>query len=186
MIATDDIYIRNSITMACDAANTILCPGCKIPSVSEGDCHPYFGASPGCWSEFGLLLAREYADPEYMRVHRQTVDAYAAQHPGVSEPRTIQSVNVHLVGLHLVLDRKLSSNFARKVIGIIADDMKGDLRWLDPPSDLGELTVRYVLASDSADQHCARVLQWAESVWQAWAPHHRDIVMLSEHALKMA
>lgn len=43
----------------------------------EGATHEYFGASPSCWKVFGDILAKEFANPEYMKVHRLTVDTYA-------------------------------------------------------------------------------------------------------------
>jgi hypothetical protein len=41
---------------------------------------------------YGEMLAREYGDPAYFRVHQLTVDTYAVQHPGPRERRAIQSV----------------------------------------------------------------------------------------------
>ena len=81
------------------------CPGCGLVlPARDGPAHPYIGASPACWALFGELLAREYADPRYRRVHRTTVDAYATQHPGVPERRSVQSVALHLAGLLLVFE----------------------------------------------------------------------------------
>ena len=60
------------------------CPGCGaryLPQVAD-EMHPYIGASPACWSAFGELLAREFGDVTFGRIHRQSVDVYAVQHPG--------------------------------------------------------------------------------------------------------
>ncbi len=58
------------------------CPGCGGSfDVSDGPTHRYLGASPGCWAVYGEVLAKEYSDAAYYRVHRLTVDAYSAQHP---------------------------------------------------------------------------------------------------------
>ena len=85
------------------------CVGCGalVPEI-EGPTHRYLGASPGCWAVYGEVLEKEYGDYlRYAPVHRLTVDAYAAQHPGVPSPQSIQSVAVHLIRLHLVLERGL-------------------------------------------------------------------------------
>jgi hypothetical protein len=52
-----------------------ICPGCGI-SLPRGDGpgHPYIGATPSCWQRYGELLAREFGDPGYFRVHHTTVD----------------------------------------------------------------------------------------------------------------
>ena len=73
------------------------CAGCgALVPVTDGPTHPYIGASPGCWAIYGEVLAREYGEYAYPPVHRLTVDAYAAQHPGVPSRRSIQSVAIHL------------------------------------------------------------------------------------------
>jgi hypothetical protein len=126
-------------------------------------------------------LAREYASPALMNVHRLTVDAYAAQHPGRPQPRSIQSVWVHLAGLYLTLDRGLSHDFARRVIASLTS-LLDPLPWLGPPSDLGAVTVKHVHEAVQSDAHCAAIHQWAESVWAAWRPHHRSVSLVADAA----
>lgn len=96
------------------------CPDCGIvlPAV-QGSTHEYLGASPSCWALYGEVLAREYGDPGLMQIHRLTVDAYAAQHPGRPGRRSTQSVWVHLAGLYLTVEKGLGSDFARRVIGML-------------------------------------------------------------------
>ena len=80
----------------------VRCPGCGalVPDV-PGLPHPYIGASAGCWEIFGQILAKEYGDYGYpITTHQLTVDAYAVQHPGQPERRSIQSVNSHLISLY--------------------------------------------------------------------------------------
>ena len=77
------------------------CPGCGaryLPQVLD-ETHPYLGASPACWATFGEVLAREFGDIKFGRVHRQSVDVYAVQHPGTDDRRQRQSVALHLIGL---------------------------------------------------------------------------------------
>jgi hypothetical protein len=158
-----------------------ICPDCKIAlPKNDGGSHAYLGASSSCWALYGELLAREYNDPAYMTVHRMTVDAYCAQHPGKPERRTIQSINVHLVGLFLTVERDASGDFARNVIGTLIEKYSDHFRWLDAPLSLGDMNVQDVLAAKDADLHQTLAKQWAESVWQAWSPLHGHIRTLAE------
>lgn len=160
------------------------CPDCGVvlPAGTAAP-HPYLGASPSCWSLYGEVLAREFGDPAYMRVHRMTVDAYCAQHPGAPERRTIQSINVHLSGLYLTVEKRLSGDFARKVIGaLIAQDQEG-FRWLAPPVDPGEVRVTDIISAEDAHAHCKAVEAWAASVWSAWSAHHAHVARSTERAL---
>ncbi|MBV8688173.1 MAG: hypothetical protein JOZ90_03245 [Alphaproteobacteria bacterium] len=161
------------------------CPGCglKLPP-TEGATHAYVLSSPGCWALYSEVLAREYSDPAYMAVHRLTVDAYAVQHPGVPERRSIQSVNVHLVGLHLVLDRGADGAFARHVIGAMTQKLTDRLTWLDPPADHAALTVRDVIEARDAADHGKRVRDWAAAVWASWRPHHSRVSALADEAIR--
>jgi hypothetical protein len=161
-----------------------ICPDCKaaLPTV-DADRHPYLGGSAACWALYGRLLAKEYGDPAYMRAHRMTVDAYAAQHPGLPEPRTIQSIHVHLVGLYLTLERRLDADFARKVIARVTLQ-KDRLHWLTPPGSLGGVTVADVMAAATADDHQAAVTRWACAVWEAWRSHHDEVIALAKRTLE--
>ena len=90
-----------------------ICGGCgsALPAIS-GPTHEYMSSSPACWGAFNTVLAREYADPELMKVHRLTVDAWAAQHPGDGSRRAIQSVGLHLARLMIQLETGLSGERA--------------------------------------------------------------------------
>ena len=147
----------------------------------EGEGHPYLGASPACWALYGEVLAREYGDPAFMAAHRLTVDAYAAQHPGRPERRTIQSINLHLVALHLSLERRLEPGFIARAIGVLTRE-EATLQWLEPPSFLGEMTVADVAAASTPEEHGRLVAAWACSVWRAWAPHQGRVIALAERA----
>lgn len=158
------------------ASPTLLpCPGCgvQLHDVSAGT-HAYIGASSGCWSKFGELLAKEFSDGRYGKVHRLTVDAYAAQHPGIPSPQSVRSVAIHLMALCLVLDRRApvaAADRAMKVLG----RRDQDLWWLDPPRTLGTTTVLDVIEAVGADDHADKVHRWAAEVWNAWAVHHDTV-----------
>ena len=122
------------------------------------------------------MLEREYADYErFAPVHRLTVDAYAAQHPGTPSPQSIGSVGVHLVRLHLQLERGLPPARANDAMLGISSRLKKDFVWLEPPTSLGDVTVIYVLEAEDPDDHMRRVRAWATSVWGAWKPHHETV-----------
>lgn len=57
---------------------------------------------------------------------------------GVESRRSIQSVNVHLVGLYLVLERGVPGDFARRIIGVVAQKLSHQHRWLAPPLSSGD------------------------------------------------
>ena len=132
------------------------------------------GASSACWARYGQLLAREYGPLGMPAVHRLTVDAYAVQHPGVPERRTIQSVAVHLIALHLVLDRGEPPQRVTDQLGWLLARLP-ELRWLTPPEPNGTCTVVDVLTADR-DGHANAVTAWASDIWRAWTPHHPVVV----------
>jgi hypothetical protein len=120
---------------------------------------------------YGEILEREYADYErYFDVHRLTVDAYAAQHPGEPSRRATQSVAVHLIRLHLMLERGLQSEQANAAMQRVSSH--GRFVWLEPPEAPEWITVLYVRGARDPAEHEARVREWAGSVWEAWREHH--------------
>ncbi len=90
-------------------------------------------------------------------------------------PRTIGSVGVHLVRLHLQLERGLPHDEANDAMLEISSRAREGFVWLDPPASLGGVTVLDVLDAGSAGEHMERVRVWAASVWEAWAPHHETV-----------
>ena len=152
-----------------------MCPGCGLVLPNEqGPVHRYLGSSPACWRLFGEVLSREYSDPQYRVVHRLTVDAYAAQHPGKESPQTIQTVALHLISLCLVLEDGYPLDKATRAIGQAARRKK-EFWWLTPPASLGAITVREVHAANTPEEHGSVVRRWAETVWVAWAAHHDTV-----------
>jgi Family of unknown function (DUF5946) len=152
------------------------CPGCDalVPEV-DGPAHPYLGTSPGCWALYGEVLAKEYGDyTGYASIHRLTVDSYAAQHPGVPSSRSIQSVAVHLIRLHLLLERDLPPERANAAI-LWAVSGSQEFVWLTPPASPGGVTVLDVRRAGNPDEHVERVREWAKSVWEAWSAHHDTV-----------
>jgi hypothetical protein len=155
------------------------CAGCGalVPEV-EGPTHHYIGASPGCWAAYLEVLEREYADFRYGRAHQLTVDAYCVQHPGSPSPQAIQSVAVHLIGLHLQLERGFPTQDlagARQRAATCAKRGEIDFMWLEPPAAPGKITVLYLRDAGSPAEHVQRAREWAESAWEAWSVHHGTV-----------
>lgn len=150
--------------------------GAECPDI-QGPVHDYMLSSPGCWAAYGNILAREYSDVNYFRVHQLTVDAYACQHPGKLQKQSIQSVGIHLSALYLHFEKgvKLSEMTARRQQMSVSNKDLGLFNWLEPPSNLGEITVNDVLEAEDSKQHYEKVTAWALSVWEAWEDHKLQV-----------
>jgi CTP:molybdopterin cytidylyltransferase MocA len=151
---------------------TESCPGCGaryLPQVLD-ETHPYIGASPACWATFGEVLAREFGDIAFGRVHRQTVDVYSVQHPGHDDRRQRQSVALHLVGLCHWLEHDVEVARLNAITQQLASTDR-DWPWLDPPDGYA-MTVADVIGARDGPTHVALVRRWAESTWDAWSAHH--------------
>jgi hypothetical protein len=136
--------------------------------MSRGPTHRYIGASPGCWAAYGRLSEREASDFRCMRHHQLTVDAYCAQHPGEPSPQLIRSVAVHLVGLHLQLERETATEglyAARQRIASLGKEGKLNLAWLEPPASMGGVTVLRALEAEDPNGYGEVARVWAEGVW---------------------
>ncbi len=83
------------------------CVGCGavLPAIPDGPVRRYMTLSPVCWAIFNALNDPE-RPLEFAPFNALIVDAYAVQHPGVpSSPQAINSVAVHLMTLHGILER---------------------------------------------------------------------------------
>ncbi|MGH7149675.1 MAG: DUF5946 family protein [Planctomycetota bacterium] len=154
------------------------CPGCGLEMPrGKGAYGGYFHVSPECGSVFTEVLEAEYGNPAlFGQVHRLTVDTYAVQHAGGPHPD--KSVDVHLVGLHIVLERgvdpALVHPYLQRMVGAVS-------AWphFPPPEIRGPLTVFDVAAADPPGKHTSLVREWAEQVWRAWSPHHEAVARLA-------
>lgn len=111
------------MTTAHSAATLEPCAGCgALFPPHDGPTHPYIGASAACWAVYVALNAgcepeetllatsRVGSTPEAGAPRKDLgdllpllVDAYAVQHPGDASAPAVQSVAVHLLALHGVL-----------------------------------------------------------------------------------
>lgn len=151
-------------------AEISVCPGCgsRLPAI-EGPIHAYMTSSPACWAAFGEVMAREYQNPDLMPVHRLSVDAWAAQHPGDGSRQAIQSVGLHLARLMVQLDDGLSGEAANAaMLGFAA--RKAELPELEAPPF--SMTVADVVGAVPPDDHATAVRRWGRAVWDDWRAEH--------------
>jgi len=164
-----------------------ICQGCgtSLPANhNDTTIHPYMLSSPACWKYYGEVLACEYTEPSYAIVHRLTVDAYAAQHPGNNtDRRAIQSVNVHLASLYLIFEKNISHAAATDAIRKLILHHKGAFIPLSIPATLGDLTIKSIAQAKNAEEHQMLVKEWAYSTWQAWRIHQQHFEQLT-HVVK--
>jgi hypothetical protein len=166
--------VKTDVTGHSVTREVTACPGCGLV-LPEADAptHAYIGSSAACWALFGRLLEREFGDATLFRAHHLTVDAYAAQHPGVVERRAIQSVAVHLMALCLHVEEGVDPSKSPGLRKRMADGH--EFRWLDPPRLDGVMTVADVLRARAGVEHCEYAEAWARSVWQAWSCYHHVV-----------
>lgn len=140
----------------------------------------YFNTSPECWLVFTELVGVEFNHAVlFGQAHQLTVDTYAVQHAGGPHPD--KSIDIHLCGLHLVLERGRAPTRVPRLLQQLAAAQE---TWphFQPPTDMGKLTVFDVAIADSPEAHIERVREWAASVWQAWSAHHAAVAnLVSQH-----
>ena len=138
-----------------------VCDGCGLAS-SEG--------TAGCQAIFDALLARDFSDATYFRMHRMLVDTYSLQHPD-RYCASAKSLAAHLTGLGALLERGGS-----RAVGVEALR-----RWLDGntsvekprlPSFRGALTIADVHRAPDPQAYGEAVERWARSTWDAYAALH--------------
>ena len=160
------------------------CPGCGARYLQQvlDEAHAYIGASAACWATFGEVLAREFGDVTFGRVHRHTVDVYAVQHPGTDDRRQRQSVALHLIGLCHWLEHDLESGRLNAITQRLASDDRS-WPWLTPPASY-PMTVVDLIGARSGAEHVRLVRRWAEATWDAWAAHHDAVRAWAADALR--
>jgi hypothetical protein len=132
-------------------------------------------SSPGCWKLYGEILALEYSLENYdPLIHRVTVDTYAIQHPGEPERRSINSVNLHLLRLYLVLHNLVEGSEANEIMKMMSENtkLKENFVWLEPPSFENTITVADVWRISDREPHVKIVLVWGHSVLDRWSEKH--------------
>src|SRR5689334_8865642 len=144
--------------------------GALVPDI-DGPTHKYLLSSPGCWALYGEILVRDYKEYHYPAVHRAVVDTYAVQHPGKPMRQSIQSVAVHLIGLYLFVEKRMDAKKITQAIGH-ATQFSDRFVWLDPPTNLGTITVADVAKATTFEEYDHLAREWAKSAWEVWSIHH--------------
>ncbi|HXW06930.1 MAG TPA: DUF5946 family protein [Vicinamibacterales bacterium] len=137
------------------------CRGCGL-AVAGGD--------SGCQAIMDGLLARDFSDALYFRVHRLFVDVYSLQHPD-RYCVSFKSLAAHLAGLCWSLEhngsRAVPSEPIRRWLERHAHEPKPPL-----PVARGALTVGHARGAADPVAYGRAVDEWARSTWAAYAPLH--------------
>ena len=156
--------------------NFIKCYGCgaMVDNIA-GKPHDYIGAVQGCWNLYRQILAKEYLEyNDFELTNRLTVDMYAVQHLGHPNRRSIQSVNIHLISLYIIV-KKIDEKYVTKLLNKILSK-KPIFEWLDLPEPNGLKTIIDVLKAKNIEEHKIYVKEWAEDVWNYWYKKHGAII----------
>ena len=124
----------------------------------------------GCLKIFEEILAREFSDYRYGRIHRLTVDAYSLQHPD-KYMRSGKSFAAHLTGMCAALEDEDASALNRAVQKWLSTNPQID-KPAHIPERRGDLNITHVHSAADVDEHVQRVREWARDVWGAWHEHH--------------
>lgn len=124
----------------------------------------------GCRKLFEEILAREFSDYRYGRIHRLTVDAYSLQHPD-EYMRSGKSFAAHLTGMCAAQESDDTLTINQRVQKWLSTNPQIE-KPAQIPKQRGELTITYIHSASDADEHIKRVREWARDVWNAWVEHH--------------
>jgi hypothetical protein len=156
------------------------CENCGFAGAGDGPVHPYMRSSPACWAAFGALQADETRRFGYPAVHGLIVDAYAASHGGPGdERRDRQSVAIHLIALHAVLELGHTSDQRITLLRRLTTP-KRDWPHLPRPPGVPALNHRHLAGAPDAAAYANAAREWAQAVWQFWSPAHDEVRRLAD------
>ena len=124
----------------------------------------------GCLKLFEEILAREFSDYRYGKLHRLTVDAYSLQHPD-AYMRSGKSFAAHLTGLCAAFEYEDTLAVNQEVQQWLSTNPKVE-KPAQLPEQRGDLTITYLHSAGDAGEHIQRVREWARNIWGAWSEHH--------------
>ena len=124
----------------------------------------------GCLKLFEEVIAREFSDYRYGKIHRLTVDAYSLQHPD-AYMRSGKSFAAHLTGIFAALEAEDALAVNRTMRKWLDTNPKIE-KTAELPRRRGKLTITFIHSAANADEHNKRVREWAQDVWRAWSEHH--------------
>jgi Family of unknown function (DUF5946) len=111
-----------------------------------------------------------HSDPRF--IHQHLVDAYGAQH--VRQSKSTIGAAFALAGLYLAVERALTGRQVQKMHMRMARRSKTWPQFV-PPRDLGPITVADPLAAEPGPARDAALMDWAKSVWAAWAREQQRV-----------
>jgi hypothetical protein len=148
------------------------CSGCGL-IVRDG--------TAGCQAIMDHLLARDFSDAAYFRVHRMMVDTYCLQHPN-RYCVSAKSLAAHLTGLCWLVehggDRRVGSELLRRWLNASPRIEKPEI-----PSFRGSLTIADVCEAPNPEAYAGALELWARSTWEAYSALHSLARQWIEQAL---
>ena len=125
----------------------------------------------GCGGIFDRLLARDFSNALYFRMHRMLVDTYALQHPA-RYCASAKSLAAHLAGLgwfmrHPDASRAVGPESLQRWLSGRTDVVKPDL-----PTFRGTLTIGDIDDSAGPLEYGQAVERWARATWDAYLELH--------------
>jgi hypothetical protein len=141
------------------------------------------GGTAGCQALFEALVARDFSDIRYGRMHRMMVDVYSLQHPD-RYCASAKSFAAHLTGLSGFMEHEEASR--ARGSDALQSWLNGDPRISRPtePRSRGVLTIAHVRAASDPLAHGRAVEEWARSTWAAYAPLHQQARQWIEQAYR--
>lgn len=128
------------------------------------------GGRAGCRERFETLLARDFSDPLFFRVHRMFVDTYCLQHPE-DYCASGKSLAAHLAGLCWILEGgAIAAAGPDRLHRWLSGDRKLDKPPL--PERRGAMTIGDLPSDGDPRAWADAVRKWAESTWAAYADVH--------------
>jgi hypothetical protein len=154
-----------------------------MPARKTTNTGSYYNTSAECWDLYTEVLGNEYSNALlFGQIHQLTVDTYAVQHVGGPHPD--KSVDVHLSGLYLALEKGIRSPYIPPLLQRLASAIKVWPHY-EPPTERVGLTVFDVAFCDSTEDHIRVVREWAQAVWESWSEYHTEVARVISHHLRM-
>jgi hypothetical protein len=124
----------------------------------------------GCLKIFEEIIAREFSDYRFGKIHRLTVDVYSLQHPD-KYMRSGKSFAAHLTGMCTALEHENAPVLNQMVQKWLSTN-PNITKPVQLPEQRGSLNIAYIYSASDAGEHIKRVREWAQVVWGAWSEHH--------------
>ena len=122
-----------------------------------------------CHALFHEILAKEFSDFRYAKVHRLTVDVYSLQHPQ-QYMKSAKSYAAHLTGICVAMEYDGSPELLRKLQTWL--NGKKEPQRPGIPEKLGRLTIAHISEAETPEEHERLIKEWAQDVWDAWSDYH--------------